>query len=243
MSPGARTSDPGYTVDRWAGGARAELGMITEVDNAMRRMVRTLATATLLLATSALESSGAQAAPREGELIEARIIDGTGRRAGPRCAAPLTRVAGDTLVLAAQWSCPRGDHVANVRVARGSNGSRLEHAGIGLLVGAASGGLLARLAAGDGCTIPGCDDGDFAVGVITMLGVASGGVIGVTVGALMPAGTRWVDVGAARPIRVGRLGLHPGVRVSLVREWRLGPWPGGATMPIGTGTRAMGRAP
>lgn len=76
-------------------------------------------------------------------------------------------------------------------------------------------GILARYAAGDGCRIEGCDDGDLVVGVQTLAGTAVGALVGALIGAALPAGQRWVDAGVSKPLRVAGLALHPAVRVSL----------------------------
>ena len=157
----------------------------------------------------------AQRAPRVGELVEARIVGGSDSLAGRLCQAWLGAVAGDTLVLNRSASCPRGSHDARVRIHTDDRGSRLKHAGVGLLAGAVAGGLFGRLAAGDGCSVPGCDDGDFVVGVLTMVGTAAGALVGVVVGAAMPAGRRWVQLDGEHTIRVGSVDLRPAVRVSL----------------------------
>ena len=111
--------------------------------------------------------------------------------------------------------CPAGSYDADLRVARGHDGSRLAHAALGLVGGAVAGGIIARVTAGDGCVIEGCDDGDLVVAIKTVIGVAAGGVIGAVVGALLPAGPRWLTETATRPVRVAGLELHPELRVSL----------------------------
>ena len=158
----------------------------------------------------------AQAVPRVGELVQARIAGPTDPLLGHLCIAWLGAVAGDTLVLNRSESCARGDHVARVRVHTDDRGSRLKHAAVGLVAGAVVGGLFGRVAAGDGCAAPGgCDDGGYVVGVMTMAGTVTGALVGVTAGALLPAGRRWVDLRGERPIRVGAVDLRPALRVSL----------------------------
>ena len=158
----------------------------------------------------------AQAVPRVGELVQARIAGPTDPLLGHLCIAWLGAVAGDTLVLNRSESCARGDHVARVRVHTYDRGSRLKHAAVGLVAGAVVGGLFGRVAAGNGCAAPGgCDDAGFAVAVITMAGTVTGALVGVVAGALLPAGRRWVDLRGERPIRVGAVELRPALRVSL----------------------------
>ena len=168
-----------------------------------------------LLVLAAATRAQAQRTPRVGELVEARIVGESDSLAGRLCQAWLGAVAGDTLVLNRSASCPRGSHDARVRIYTDDRGSRLKHAGVGLLAGAVTGGLFGRLAAGDGWSVPGCDDGDFVVGVLTMVGTAAGAIVGVVVGVAMPAGRRWVQLDGEHTIRVGSVGLHPAVRVSL----------------------------
>ena len=87
----------------------------------------------LVLAFAA--SSAAQSAPPVGVLVEARIVR-SDSVLGQLCTAWLGAVAGDTLVLNRSASCARGGHVARVRVHTDDRGSRLKHAGVGLLAGA-----------------------------------------------------------------------------------------------------------
>jgi hypothetical protein len=170
----------------------------------------------VLLVLSVTAPAGAQRTPRVGELVEARIVGESDSLRGQACTAWLGALAGDTLVLNRSASCPRGSHDARVRIHTDDHGSRLKHAGVGLLAGAVTGGLFGRIVAGDGCTVPGgCDDAGFAIGVITMAGTMAGALVGVVVGVAMPAGRRWVQLDGERTIRVGLVDLHPAVRVSL----------------------------
>lgn len=168
-----------------------------------------------LLVLTAVARAPAQRVPRGGELVEARIVGQADSVLGQVCSAWLGAVAGDTLVLNRSTSCAKGSHVARVRVYTDDHGSRLKHAGVGLLSGAVAGGLLGALAAGDGCRIDGCDDGGLAVAVITTAGTVAGGLIGVVVGVAMPAGRRWIQLDGERAIRVGSVDLRPAMRVSL----------------------------
>jgi hypothetical protein len=159
----------------------------------------------------------AQEVPQVGELVQARIVRPTSQLTEGACSAPLAGFDGDTLVLAAQWSCPRGSYVANLRVARGDNGSRLMHAVLGLVAGGVIGGVIARSSVGDGCTNGACDiqDAGYVSGAATGAGVVVGALIGTLAGVALPAGRRWVDVGNERPIRIGAFDLRPAIRVSL----------------------------
>jgi hypothetical protein len=179
----------------------------------MTRFVRTFRAAMLLLAVMWPAAARGQIVPRSGELVQAHIRDSLSEFAGERCLAQLTASARDTLLLAAQGTCPRGSYLADVRVARGDRGSRATHVAIGALLGAAAGAVLARSLIDDDCT-PTC--GDAGGGDIrTVLGATTGAMIGTLAGLAFPAGTRWVDAGRGRPIRVGQLALRPDVRVSL----------------------------
>lgn len=157
-----------------------------------------------------------------GARVQARIVgaaaDAPVRALGRRCEGTVARLAGDTLVLAPGGACPAGAYLADVRVQRGHRGSRLGHAGLGLVGGIVVGGVVARVAAGDGCRVAGCD-GDYAVAVTTLGGVLLGGGLGTLIGAVLPAGPQWAPLGA-QPLRVAGLSLRPGVRVVVGRPVR-----------------------
>ena len=181
----------------------------------MFRSARIVVRGALFFVALAGSPVAAQKAPQVGELVEARIVGPADPELGHFCRAWLGAVAGDTLLLNRSESCRTGSHVARLRVHTDDRGSRLQHAGVGLLAGAVVGGLIGRVSAGDGCTIAGCDEGGFAIGVITLVGTVTGALVGVVVGTALPAGRRWVDLEGERPIRVGAFDLRPAVRVSL----------------------------
>lgn len=183
----------------------------------MTRSAGIVARGALCFVAFVSSSLAAQEVPRTGELVQARIVGPTSQLSGASCSAPVATFDGDTLVLAAQWSCPRGNYLADLRIARGGRGSRLAHAALGLIAGGVIGGVIARSSVGDGCTNAGCDlqDAGYVSGAATAAGVAVGALIGTVVGAVLPAGKRWVDIGRERPIRVGALALRPAVRVSI----------------------------
>ena len=175
----------------------------------------TLATLLLLsVGAPALAAAQAGPMPRAGEQVRVRILGPEHAPVGLRCDGWVAAVARDTVVLGPPGNCPRGSYFADLRIAHGDRGSRLVHMGLGLLGGALAGGVISRIGAGDGCHIEGCDDGDFAVGIITLAGTATGAVIGALVGVTLPAGTQWLTETATRPLRVAGFDVHPEVRVS-----------------------------
>jgi hypothetical protein len=162
---------------------------------------------------------------RAGETVrlQARSRDAEGRRID--CDARVSALVADTLVLenVGRWSpCPRRayapDDVASLRVMRGHRGSRLMHAGVGLLIGAAVGGVTGYALAGGSCEAGCGSDGDIEAVILTFLGITGGGATGLLVGALLPAGPQWVTVPAGTPVRVAGLELRPAVRVGLARR-------------------------
>lgn len=182
----------------------------------MSRIARIAGRGALLLVTVAQRPVAAQNLPRVGELVEARIVGPSDSLAGKRCTAWIGAVAGDTLLLNRSASCAPGSHLARIRAHTDDRGSRLKHAGVGLLAGALVGGSIGRIMAGDGCTRPGgCDDREFAIGVITLAGTVTGGLVGGLLGLAMPAGRRWIEMRGERPIRVGAVDVRPAIRVSL----------------------------
>lgn len=154
-----------------------------------------------------------------GDLVRLRTqpVDGVGP--GARCQARVAAIGGDTLMVTnvSRWGgCPRQTYgpnaIRSLDVARGHRGSRLLHAGIGLLGGATAGGLLGWGLAGDGCQSGGCDDGGLVVAILTFAGIVTGGVTGTIVGAALPAGPRWVRSSVGAPVRVAGLRVHPSIR-------------------------------
>jgi len=179
------------------------------------RVARGICGVALLLATFMVVPVRAQDAPRAGEIVEARIVGPSDPMLGRFCIAPAGGIVGDTVLLGRSANCSSGSHLARVRVSRGDAGSRLEHAGIGFLIGAVAGGVVGRLTA-RGCVTQGCgEDAGLVAAIHTVLGSAVGGVAGAVVGASRPAGPQWIQLEPDRPIRVGSLDLRPTVRVSL----------------------------
>lgn len=187
--------------------------------------MRTTICAAAVLALLAPPASMAGAQPRSdsaslvnvGDLVQLRGRPADARSAGSECEGRVA-TAGDTLVIegaATNRLCPRWVYapgtVAQLRVARGRRGSRLAHAGIGALVGAAVGAGLAYAAVGtDDCTDSSCDDIRYALAIF---GGGTFGTIGALIGALLPAGPRWVTVPVGGPVRIAGLTAQPAVRV------------------------------
>jgi hypothetical protein len=171
----------------------------------------------MLLCISIGTPLGAQDTLRVGDRVQASVIRPNEVNES-WCIGPITALQGDTLVLAPNKSCPRGTYTTNirVRVVRADSSSLLEHAGRGLLVGALVGGVVGRIVDGGGCRVAGCD---LPVGVYTALGVEMGAIFGTFIG-LVRAAPHWVDEEGKRPIRIGRLDLHPGLRVSVAAHGR-----------------------
>jgi hypothetical protein len=147
-------------------------------------------------------------------------VDRRGARA--QCEGDVTAIAGDTIVVGnanAARVCPRWtysrDVVAELRVARGDRGSRVKHALVGFAIGAVAGGALGYAAVGtDDCTGE-CDlDGLLTAAATIGLGTV-GGLTGTIIGALMPAGPKWLAVPVPGPIRVAGVRVQPTLRVGL----------------------------
>jgi hypothetical protein len=178
------------------------------------RRTTLLTVAFILVAFSAGASAQESVSPQPGEHVRIHIVELDHPRFGQRCEGWIAAVERDTIVIGQPRSCAVGSYAGRLRVARGDRGSRLSHTGIGLLGGALAGGVIARIAVGDGCRIDSCDDGEFAVGVITLLGTVSGALVGTVIGATLPAGPRWVTETVTRSLRVANAEVHPGLRVS-----------------------------
>ena len=178
----------------------------------------TLATVLLLAGGPWLSAAGQGGpAPRPGEQVRVRIVSSETARIGTMCAGSVAAVVGDTVVLGQPRSCPGGSHVAELRIGRGDRGSRLAHTALGFVGGALAGGILMRIAVGDGCQSDVCApaDGAYVASIATAVGAAAGAVIGALVGVALPAGPKWLDATNAGPLRVAGVELRPGVRVSL----------------------------
>jgi hypothetical protein len=164
--------------------------------------------------------------PRIGERVRFQLRDDPRRGLRADCEGTLVALAADTLVLEGATSslraCARQTYrppeIERVRVVRGDHGSRFGHAALGLVIGSAAGAALGRLAAGDGCVSSPCDDGDFAVGIITFGGAVTGGVVGTLIGVAIPAGPEWVRIPLGGPVRVAGMTFTPTAHVGLARR-------------------------
>ena len=144
------------------------------------------------------------------------IVPLTANSADPlRCESRVVQAARDTLLLSPVGTCPLGTYTGAVSVLRVDHGSRWKHVAIGFASGAAIGGIVARLAAGDGCVSDPCDDGRLAVGLMTIGGIVIGAASGLLFGAAAPAGKEWGAVQPVRVLRVGSVTLRPEIRLSL----------------------------
>jgi hypothetical protein len=132
-----------------------------------------------------------------------------------RCESRVVQAVRDTLLLSRVGTCPPGTYNGAVSVLRVDHGPRWRHVAIGFVGGAAIGGIIARLAAGDGCAIDPCDDGGLAVGLMTIGGTVIGAASGLLVGAVLPTGKEWGPAQAVRVLRVGSVTLRPDIRLSL----------------------------
>lgn len=111
-----------------------------------------------------------------------------------RCEARVSRLRLDTLLVRPFGLCAQ-QPASMLRLhdlhLQKRNPSRLANVAIGAAVGTLGGVLAGLVIVGDGCRRAGCDGG-LSVAVFTLGGAVSGGLIGTTIGFLLPAGTRWV---------------------------------------------------
>ena len=124
------------------------------------------------------------------------------------CEGSVARLDGDIVLIVPSQTCAINSSVrqqiASLYIEAGNRGSRASHLLYGALIGAAIGGVIGRVAAGDGCRIPGCDDAGFAIGVITTMGVTVGTIVGAVGGLILPAGTQWRALPRTRPVLIPR---------------------------------------
>jgi len=158
----------------------------------------------------------AQEAPTLAAGMQVRaIVPLTANAADPlRCESSVVQAARDTLLLSRLGTCPVGTYNGAVSVLFVDHGSRWKHVAIGVASGAAIGGIIARLVAGDACADDPCDVRT-AVGFMTIGGTVIGAASGLLVAARLPAGKEWGAAQAVRVLRVGSVTLRPDIRLSL----------------------------
>ena len=158
----------------------------------------------------------AQEAPTLAAGTQVRaIVPLTANAADPlRCESRVVQAARDTLLLSRLGTCPLGTYTGAVSELFVDHGSRWKHVAIGFASGAAVGGIIARLVAGDACADDPCDVRT-PVGFMTIGGAVIGAASGLLVGATRPAGKEWGPAQAVRVLRVGSVTLRPDIRLSL----------------------------
>jgi hypothetical protein len=158
----------------------------------------------------------AQEAPTLAAGTQVRaIVPLTANAADPlRCESRVVQAARDTLLLSRLGTCPLGTYTGAVSELFVDHGSRWKHVAIGFASGAAIGGIIARLVAGDGCDNDTCDV-QTPVGFTTIAGTVIGAASGLLVGAARPAGQEWGPAHAVGVLRVGSVTLRPDIRLSL----------------------------
>jgi hypothetical protein len=158
----------------------------------------------------------AQEAPTLAAGTQVRaIVPLTANAADPlRCESRVVQAARDTLLLSRLGTCPLGTYNGAVSVLYVDHGSRWKHVAIGFASGAAIGGIIARLVAGDACADDPCDVRT-PVGFVTIGGTVIGAASGLLVGAARAAGKEWGAAQAVRVLRVGSVTLRPDIRLSL----------------------------
>jgi hypothetical protein len=150
-----------------------------------------------------------------GARVKFGVVSQSGEALGlatDTCEGSVARVNGDIVLIVPSQTCiintSVAQQIASLYVEAGNRGSRATHLLFGALIGAGAGGLIGRLAAGDGCRIPGCDDAGFAIGVLTMGGIAAGTIVGGVVGLALPAGSQWRALPHTRPVLIPSASAH-----------------------------------
>jgi hypothetical protein len=152
----------------------------------------------LVIVAASATAQGFAVGPRAGATVRFKIVDRTSESTQPTsrtCEGIVFGTVPDTILIKPEYGCLKNNsaktEISDVDMEGKSRGSRLRHFVYAALIGAIAGGVIGRLAAGDGCTMPICDDGEFAIGVITTAGVAVGATAGGAVGLALPAGRQW----------------------------------------------------
>jgi hypothetical protein len=165
----------------------------------MRIVSNVLACSTaLLIAAASAAAQDFAVGPRAGATVRFKIVDRTNEsvlRTSRTCEGVIFGTVSDTILIEPERTCLKNNsartEIGDLHIEGENRGSRLQHFVYAGLLGAIAGGVIGRLLAGDGCTIPGCDDAGFAIGVITTAGVAVGATAGGAVGLALPAGRQW----------------------------------------------------
>jgi len=152
----------------------------------------------LLIAAASATAQGSAVGPRAGATVRFKIVDRTSERIQPTsrtCEGAVFGTVADTILIKPEYGCLKENsertEISDVHIEGKNRGSRLQHFVYVALIGAVAGGVIGRLVAGNGCTMSICDDGEFAIGVITTAGVAVGATAGGAVGLALPAGRQW----------------------------------------------------
>jgi hypothetical protein len=187
---------------------------------ATARVKSWLAMGALLIVSGSTWTSvaGAQRAPiaRPGERVRGKIVQPANAALGAECTGRVRAVHSDTVIVTSSEGCPPESYLGDLRVARGSRGSRLAHVGVGIVVCGITGFVVARASRRSRCGDSGCfgDDESYVSGIRTTVYTAIGSVVGAGLGAALPAGPRWIRT-AGGPVRVAGIALHPEVRFAL----------------------------
>lgn len=163
-----------------------------------------------------------EVATQRGGRVQLRLaLDGT-QPASLQCDGKITEQRQDTLAVESLGDCPPGTFRAEVRVAHGTRGSRLEHAVLGMIAGGIAGWLLQGSTANESCGNTGCDvtDARYVSGIRTAAGVVTGALVGTVLRTILPAGPRWVEAKSAHFVRISGIVLRPELRVSFARSVR-----------------------
>jgi uncharacterized protein YcfJ len=152
----------------------------------------------LLIVAASASAQDFAVGPRVGATVRFNIVDRTSDSILPTsrtCDGFIFSTVSDTILIKPERGCLKNNsgrmEISDVHIEGQNRGSRLEHFVHAALIGAIAGGVIGRLVAGDGCTMPGCSDGGFAIGVFTMVGVGVGATLGGVVGLALPAGRQW----------------------------------------------------
>jgi uncharacterized protein YcfJ len=152
----------------------------------------------LLIAAASATAQDYAAGPRAGATVRFKVVDRTSESILPTtrtCEGSVFGTVADTILIKPEYGCLKNNsartEISDVHIEGKNRGSRLQHFVYATLIGAIAGGVIGRLVAGDGCTIPGCDDAGFAIAVITTAGMVVGATAGGAVGVALPAGRQW----------------------------------------------------